>query len=241
MEIVTSDWKMADVILANHLLLPVIDRFDIALGFGDTTIKEVCRQNNVDTNFFLAIINTFHNEDYFPQKQLLSFSPLLIINYLKKTHNYYLEYVIPSIEVLLDGFLSGYKGKETDLKIIRRFYREYKQEIFSHINEEERIVFPYVLGLLTGSENPEAGSDDAGKSKYSISDFERGHSNIDEKILDLKNIIIKYLDPAYDTKQCHAFLNALFLFEEDLKDHARIEDKILVPKVREIEKALKNG
>ncbi len=241
MEIFTSDWKLADVIHTNHLLLPVVDRFDIVLGFGDKTIDEVCRLNNVDTNFFLAIINTFHNEDYFPEKQLLSFSPLLIINYLKKTHSYYLKYVVLSIEVLLDDFLSGYTGEEKDLKIIRRFYHEYKQEIFSHIDEEEKNVFPYVLGLLNRSENPDTGSGTKVRSSYSISDFEKGHSNIDEKILDLKNIIIKYLRPVYDAKQCYSFLNALFLFEEDLKEHARIEDKILVPKVREIERLVKNG
>ena len=197
--------------------------------------------SNVDTNFFLGIINTFHNEDYFPEKQLLSCSPVLVINYLKKTHSYYLEYVVPYIEVLLEDFLSEYKGEEKDLKVIRRFYQEYKQEIFSHIDDEEQKVFPYVLGLLTRLDKYDTGSGAEERNSYSINDFEKGHSNIDEKILDLKNIIIKYLSPVYDTKRCYLFLNALFLFEEDLKDHARIEDKILVPKVREIERMLKNG
>ena len=241
MEIFNPDSKFADVILRNHLLLPVIDRFDIELGFGDRSVNEVCRLKEINTNFFLAIINTFHNEDYFPQKQLLSFSPSLIVNYLKKTHRYYLNYVVPSIEMLLDDFLIGFKGEEKNLKIIRRFYHEYRQELFSHIDEEETIVFPYVLGLLKESEGQDIGAANTKADTYSISDFEKDHSNVDEKLFDLINIVIKYLDPLYDNVQCHSFLNALFLFEKDLKDHARIEDKILILKVLEIEKMMKNG
>jgi len=76
---------------------------------------------------------------------------------------------------------------------------------------------------------------------YSIQSFEKEHTNVDENLFDLKNIIIKFLTPNYNDKDCNEFLINLFQFEIDLTDHARIEDKILVPKVMRIEKELKNG
>jgi regulator of cell morphogenesis and NO signaling len=239
MVIFRSDWKMSDVIHQNHHLLPVINRFDIRLGFGDRSIEEVCRLHQADTNFFLAIINTFHNEDYFPEKQLLSFSPVLIVSYLKKTHRYYLDYNIPALEQLLDLFLSGYRGDVKDLKIIRTFYSKYKQELTAHIRHEEEQVFPYVLAVVKASES--ASDLDNGFEIYSIKNFEKEHSNVDEKLFDLKNIIIKYMNPVYDDNHCNSFLFSLCELEKDLKDHARIEDKILVSKVLELERLVKNG
>jgi regulator of cell morphogenesis and NO signaling len=55
---------------------------------------------------------------------------------------------------------------------------------------------------------------------------------------DLKNIIIKYLPPNYDLNIGNSLLASLFMFEKDLKNHSRIEDKILIPKVRQLEKMI---
>jgi len=239
MEIFNSDWKLADVIRRNYLLLPVINRFGISLGFGDKTIDEVCGLNHVDTNFFLAIINTYHNEDYFPEKQLQSYSVILIINYLKRTHEYYIDYEIPEIEKLLDDFLTGYKGPAKDLTVLRKFYNDYIQELISHIHNEDEVVFPYIMKLVKDFETKSGSSTE--KNTYSIRTFEKEHSNVDEKLFDLKNIILKYLHPSYNNFSCNAFLFALFRLEKDLVDHARIEDKILIPKIIELERKMIDG
>lgn len=62
---------------------------------------------------------------------------------------------------------------------------------------------------------------------------------MDEKMFDLKNIIIKYLPPNYNQNIGNSLLSNLFMFEKDLKNHARIEDKILIPKVKQLEKIIK--
>jgi len=82
--------KMAEVIHSSYLLLPILERFDIQLGFGDKTINEVCSDYKVNVDFFLEIINSFHDHNYFPQAQLQTFPLKLIINYIQKSHRYYL-------------------------------------------------------------------------------------------------------------------------------------------------------
>ena len=64
---ITKDMKMADVIQMNYMLIPVIYRFGINLGFGDKTVKEICEETKVDLNFFLQLVNTYHDKDYFPK------------------------------------------------------------------------------------------------------------------------------------------------------------------------------
>lgn len=233
MEIFDEKDKMVSLIRMNYHLLPVINRFGIRLGFKDKTVEQVCEEKKIQPDFFLAIVNTFHNESYFPEKELLSFSPLLILDYLKKTHQYYLSYVLPRIEGLLEKLISGCRDECTQLDLINAFYQKYKKELLLHIDDEEKNAFPYVQNLVEQNRLPE--------TAYNMHVFEKEHSNVDIKLNDLKNLILKYIEPVYDDNICNEFLITLIRFEKDIMDHARIEDKILVPSVKDLEKKLRDG
>ena len=218
---------MVTLIRTNYHLLPVLSRFGIRLGFKDKSVASICEEKDINPDFFLSIVNTFHNPGYFPEEKLISFSPLLIIQYLKKTHRYYVEYLLPKLEQLIHQLIQSCQGNCSELSMIESFYKRYKSELNHHIEEEENYVFPYILNLI---QRPD------GNSGYSIHQFEKEHSNVEVQINDLKNLVIKYLEPVYDDAICHEFLMELFRFEKDILDHARIEDKILVPQVLVLEK-----
>lgn len=219
------------MIRSNFMLLPVVNRFGIRLGVKDKTIEELCLEQQINPDFFLAIANTYHNENYFPEEELLSFSPLLILNYLTKTHRYYLEYMLPKIDKLLHHMISGCTNNCSQLMMIEKFYRNYKNELILHINDEEENTFPYIKALVSENRIPDSG--------YSIHVYQKEHSNVDVKLNDLKNLIIKYIEPSYDDNDCNEFLITLSSFEKDIRDHARIENKVLMPKVISIEKMLR--
>lgn len=219
---------MSALVTANPNLLPVMNRFGIQLGFKEKTIGEICLQREVNTEFFLAIVNTYTDEAYFPEDELLGFSPLLLIDYLKNTHNYYIGYVLPKIERLLNNLIASCLEKNSaSMKIISSFYAKYKQELLLHLKGEDEKVFPYIVDLYhTRRLRP---------GQKLISDYEDEHTNVEEKLSDLKNLVIKYLEPNYNHNDMNEFLQALFNFEKDLYDHARIEDVILVKQVMLLE------
>ncbi len=227
----TKDSKIIDLIETNYHLLPVINRFGIRLGNKDKSLDKICSSLNVNVDFFLTIINTFHNENYFPEEELKAFSPLLIIDYLKKTHQHYAEYVLPKLENLLNQLILSSQTDTQQLNIIQKFYEKYKTELLLHVQEEEDIVFPYIQQLIKNKKIDK---------KYTIHSFEKEHSNVEIKLNDLKNLIVKYIEPVYNDNICNEFLITLFRFEKDINDHTRIEDKILTPQVAEIERKI-NG
>ncbi len=227
MQIFASTDKLAGLIESNYNLLPIINRLGVRLGLKDRTIDEVCASNGINAEFFLAIVNTYNNGSYFPQQELLSFSPLQIVDYLRKTHHYYISYELPKIEGLLNQMLTGCENDCPSLKLIHEFFIKYRQELICHIADEEDRVFPYIIKLVEkGIHEPKG---------YSILNFEKEHTNVDEKLGDLRNLIIKYIEPKYNDNFCNEFLIALDRFETDIKDHARIEDKILVPMILKVE------
>ncbi|MDP2339243.1 MAG: hemerythrin domain-containing protein [Bacteroidota bacterium] len=241
MELFNENSKLASVIHKDHSLLPVINRLGIKLGFGDQTIRNICEEKDIDINFFVEIINVFHYEAYFPEKRLLDFSVSMVIEYLIKTHQYYVNYLIPENDRLIELFLLANPEESNENELVRKFYANFKEEFVIHISYEEREMFPYVLELNEAIKNPSFREQFRQKHPgFSISGFEKEHSNMDDKLDDLKNIIIKYLPPNYDQNRGNAFLNNLFMFEKDMKNHSRIEDHILIPKVKQLEKVLLN-
>ncbi|MGD2033899.1 MAG: hemerythrin domain-containing protein [Bacteroidales bacterium] len=235
--LLNKNTKMAEVIHVNYLVLPILERFDIQLGFGDKTIREVCSDRNVNVDFFLEIINSFNDHHYFPEAQFKTFPLRSIIQYIQKSHNYYLDNKIPQIESLIQKLkdLSEVSQKE-QVELIEKFFQEYKDEIIIHIQNEENDVFPYILTIDDAIS--EQRIDESLKKlvhERSIKYFIDTHTNIEDKLYDLKNIIIKYLPPAKDHTISNALLFELFRLERDLNDHARMEDKVLAPKVQYLE------
>lgn len=239
MELFNENNKLAAVIHKDHSLLPVINRLGIRLGFGDSTVREVCEKEGVDVGFFIEIINVFHYEAYFPELRLLNLSVSHVVDYLIKTHNYYRQYLIPEIERLMQLFLKSCEGRCAESALIRNFYDKFQNECLAHFQTEEREEFPYILELNRLVESRENGEVFLLKYKhFAMRNFEEDHINIDDKMFDLENIIIKYLPPNYDQNVGNALLSNLFLFGKDLKNHSRIEDHILLPKVKQLEKSL---
>jgi regulator of cell morphogenesis and NO signaling len=236
---ITPDMKMADVLFHNYNLLPVISRFNIMLGFGDKSVSEVCQEAGVNLDFFLEITNSFVDEDYIPQKELNSFPVSLIVAYLKKTHQYYLQEKIPEIERYIHSVIADEKTVNDKFKLVDGFFTEYKQELTNHIGREETKVHPYVLEIEKGFLDNKITRDLYSKiMEYSINDYASEHDNVEEKLFDLKNIIIKYLPPCNSTGLCNTILIELFRLEKDLNAHASLEDKVLIPKVAAMEEKL---
>lgn len=237
-----KDFKLSVIINKDYSLLPVINRLGIRLGFGDKTVSEVCKEQNVNLDFFIDIINIFHNENYFPQKQLLNYPINLVTTYLSQTHRYYIDFILSEIERSLNLIVSECPKDNSQLKLLQSFYLKFKDSFIKHTKNEEQNIFPYACDLSKlVSENTNA-TDFIPKYKNLLNlNFEEEHSLIDEKMADLKNIIIKYLPPVYEPIYMNALLHTLFLFEKDLKNHAHIEDKILIPKINMLKQSAFHG
>lgn len=232
--------KMAEVIHLNYHLLPILSRFGLHLGFGEKTVEQLCQQQHLDVNFFLVIVNAYHDKNFFPQRHLKGFPLKLLISYLRKSHEYFLSVKIPHIRQLLKQLTSGGEITDTEpLRLIHGFFDAYCSELSDHIRREEDKVYPYAFlveeAFLAGTPDPQIILQIEG---YSMDDYESEHDNVEDKLNDLQNIILKYLPPTLDMNLCHTLLTELFRLETDLNDHARIEDKVLVPKVKMMEKTL---
>ena len=237
--LITPNSSLSNAIHADFEILTVLQRFGINLGIADKSIAEICSTYKIDTNFFLEIINIFQNKDFFPDNKLQSFSINLIIDFLKSSHSYYNNEKIPFIESLINELYWKSNDHDRNLSVLKKFFNEYKNEVKAHTLHEEEIVYPYAV-YIEETCNGKQNINECHKKMqvYSITDYEQEHEDIEEKLTDLKNIIIKYLPPPKNQIIVNKLLFQLFRLEKDLNNHARIEEKILVPKIMKMEKTL---
>jgi len=76
---------------------------------------------------------------------------------------------------------------------------------------------------------------------YSVSDYQEHHDNIEDKLEDLKNLLLKHLPLDNDQQIRRKLLFSLFELEYDLTIHTRIEDEILIPLVEKLERTIKTS
>ncbi|PVZ12758.1 hemerythrin domain-containing protein [Porphyromonas loveana] len=222
----SSNTKLSDLICENYDLLLVITRFGISLGFGDKSIREVCEENNVNTNTLMAVINTLINRHERPSDALLAtLSAPSLISYLRQSHDYFLQFRLPALRQKLLSALSECPSEV--VFVIRQFYDEYAEEVHKHMSYEEKTVFPYVERLLAGKLD--------GRSNYRIDIFSKRHDQIEMKITELKNLLIKYY-PVRSGYELNSVLHDIFSAEDDLSAHNFVEDYLFVPLIRRIEK-----
>lgn len=238
--LIKKNIKMADVIHINYLFLRVLDRFGIKLGFGDKKIDEICKEYNVDVDFFLEVINSFNNKTYLPKCNAINFPTQQAINYLRNTHRFFLKIKVVEIENMIKDMNILCEFDKQNILLLNNFFAEYREELKTHIEREEKFIYPYIL-KISQAYNHKHISDELYQQikKHSINDYAGEHDNVEEKLFDLKNIIIKYLPPVKNSLLCQKILIELFNLEKDLNDHALLEDKLVVPIIAEKERFLK--
>ncbi|MBN2164669.1 MAG: hemerythrin domain-containing protein [Marinilabiliaceae bacterium] len=239
MMVIHGDIKMADLIMGDINILAIIQRLNIPLGFKEKTVSEVCIEHNVDIQFFIQLTQSYRDKDYFPKDHFLTFPVEWIIDYLRNSHKCYVEHRIPTIEKQIIELENNIQNQNSS-ELLLRFFREYIQEFNTHIEIEEKIVFPYTIEINKSiKDNQLTTTLKKRYSNYHIEDYVEAHNNIEEKLYDLKNILIKYIPPPTTNCKYNTLIFDLFRLENDLKDHSDIEDKVLIPKVHLLEKKLK--
>ena len=239
---INREMAMCRAVLENNRLLPLFARFNIRLGFGEKSVEEVCRINEVDPAFFMEIANAYLEEDDIPREDLAHFPLTSMVKYLRATHAYYLEVALPRVELLIGQLLNQPELSKKEVNLLSGFFEDYKKEFMQHIFQEENEVLPYILELekqsLPELPDPEFMSS---MKVYSISKFEQEHDRLEYSLENLSRLIIKYLPPLKNQELCLKVLAELADLVKDLVDHANMEDKVLIPRVSDLEQEVRSG
>ncbi|WP_289740759.1 hemerythrin domain-containing protein [Muribaculum intestinale] len=118
------------------------------MGFESKRIDCVCRENDIDPQAFLFIVNFILNGTI-DSDLLPAISPIAIVEFLQNSHDYFLKYKFPHIR---QNLTSALEETHNDINpAIIAFFDSYLEEVRKHFAYEEKKVFPYIRACKRGA------------------------------------------------------------------------------------------
>ena len=220
----SPDMKIFELVEAAPSLLSIFSRLDITLPFGDISVAEMCERDGRNVELFLIICSMHADGSYQPTRESLHCDMLQdVIDYLRASHRYYAEHMLPHTSQHLEKILQH--CDELSRNLLRRFYDEYSRYIVEHFEEEERCIFAIADSSAEGT-----------TADCSILDMP--HADIDDRSNDIASLIFKSLPTAAPTNLRCNTLEHIYALRDDLRRHTRVESMVLRPLV---EKYIKSG
>ena len=220
--------RMADLIDANPNLLLMLQHFNIDFRVSDQTVMQLCTGKGISENLFVSIANLYNGFGTKGHEPFTSEDLLQVIEFLKSSHDYYRSDKYPQISSYIRQLQEDHSEKE--LRLLEKFFNEYFTEVLDHLDYEDNVAFPYFITLLDKEQNVEEGE------VYSSKEYSEHHTDIELKLQDLKNLLLKYVTIEGDLDLRRRLFFALYELEYDLYIHSLIEESILIPSGVSIER-----
>ena len=224
---VSPNLKMSELVIDYPNMITVLQRMGIAFGFGDQRVREIAERYEINIHAFIAMLQAFEGNirhDVSLEKEAIPD----LLRFLKSSHRHFKKEQIPYIKNLIVLFSENIPQKHG--QVIVSFFDEYIREVEEHFLYEEDDIFPYIADIVT----------DPHPAKFKMSEFEKNHTDIEQKLLDLKKILIKYIPEDITSEYRIEVLRKLFELETDLAYHTFVEDHLLVPSVKKMEDDIQN-
>lgn len=223
----------------NRIAEHVFNRFGIDPRATDK-IYENTALIEVNPDFLVDVLNVFSRNQDIDYSVFEKYSVPVLVDYLLRSHSYYLEKILPEIGQSIAILLGNYNEKSALLEILYRFYFSYKTDLQEHFIEEEELLFPYANQLYKAVYfKTEIDFFTSFLQEYSINDFVENHADTEEELINIRNILSEYDPPSTNRTSFRILIEQLKNFEHDLEIHAFIEDRVLVPKLVQLEQNLR--
>lgn len=210
MALYTRDTLLADALISNPQLIPVVHRLGVKLGVGRNSIGSICSSLHIDADFFLSIVNTFLNEDYFPALPS-RFDPDMTVGYLRETGNYYRLVQIPNIERHFVPLIKT-SGLDNNLSLLIEFFNQIKLQIIDEVVYDKSVLFPLI------EKDGTASAQDLHANE---------HFEIEARLHDLLYFMVASLKGNYEPNLCNAVIQAISALDKDYSQNNRIRTRML--------------
>ncbi|MFZ4457185.1 MAG: hypothetical protein ACOYOT_13300 [Bacteroidales bacterium] len=232
---VHPDDLMSELVIRTPYLFLMLEHFSVDLKLQEKTVAQICIEQNLPLELFLVIADLYVEANSQTSIRYDKRDVKCIITYLRHCHYFYKEEKYPQIKAYIQ--LIKKLNPNPEIVMLERFFKQYIDEVSEHLDYENSTVFPYITDLLNRLEGDDISSESI---DYSVSEYRDHHDNIEEKLSDLKNLLVKYLPMGKDNSARRKLLFSLSELEFDLHIHSKIEDHVLIPLVEQMELKLKS-
>ena len=202
-----------------------------------TSIDEIALNKELNPEFIIDLVRCYDDYQNIKNIDFRQYRIPVLVDYLEKSHKYYINKRLPEIEQCLDKLVKQESNPLTYL--ILNFFEEYKSDLISHFKKEDNLIFPFCKSLFNYRYyKTESDLEYIINNGAKAMEFINDHKKDKDELKKLQDILIKYKAPVKNLSFFQIFIQQLSLFERDLKIHAEIEDNVLEKKIKSINQDL---
>jgi len=217
----------------NYEMNQVLHRYNLAKPHTLVYSYEELKALGVEPEFIFALLHVFENKLEFNSEMFRHFPLPVIIDYLRKTHRYYLTKKLLEIEQSIHHLATNYPLTHPLLLILNTFYTDYRNHLTRHIEVEETKLLPYIEYLISKERGEVV--DGQHYQSYSLKNFFDQHHDTEKDLEEVRRAMVQYSPPPSNQTMYRILLSQLQVLEKDLAIHALIEDEVLIPRAIELE------
>lgn len=190
---------------------------------GYKTLKEICDEKKLNLSEVLATVkktSTFSAPLNWDQMSLQE-----IINHIVDTYHTYAKEELPRISELLKKLYIKHSERYLYVAELQEVFETMKSELLKHMQEEESVVFPFILQLAnTENYNQEL-------AKNYLNSLNDDHLETGKALEKIRNLTNQYVPPSDACTTHKVIFNSLEHLEKNLHEHIHKENQILFPRV----------
>lgn len=226
-ELVTENIKTAHIFKKHGI--------DFCCG-GGVSIERACEKKGIDCKTLeeelTQALNT--NDRTYNYK---SWKPDFLTDHIINVHHAYVEENSPLLLQYADRVMQVHGHHNTELVDINDLVKRVVGELASHMKKEELILFPFIKKMVVAQkEGTNLPRPHFGTVDNPITMMEEEHDAAGELFREIAELSNKYTPPESACNTYRAFYAKLEEFENDLHLHVHLENNILFPKAKQMEK-----
>lgn len=236
---VQKEDKIGEVVRDNFRTAQVFESLgmDFCCG-GKKSINDACLEKELDPVSVIAQLMVVESNSHLLQ-HFNTWEVDFLIDYIINNHHNYVKRSVSTIENHLEKVINAHGIRHPEVIKIKTFFDEIKEELFLHMEKEEKMLFPYIKSMKTvQGHSMKMNCASFGSVSNPIKVMEHEHEEAGKLMAEISSLSNGYTPPS---NACNTFIvlySELKEFEQDLHQHVHLENNILFPKAVEMEKKL---
>lgn len=229
-EIVSQDYRTAGVFKKYGL--------DFCCG-GKKKLSDACERKGLDMNQLLEEIESLSRQEG-NRQNYKDWSPSFLVDYIINNHHHFVRTKLPEIKSYAKKVAKVHGKSYPVLEDMLGTFMVLKDEMLSHLDAEEQVLFPYIKkmqdSISNGNRNAEGVAE--GTAAQAIDMMEQEHDEAG-KLMERLEVMSEGFTPPEDAcTTFRVYFQNLEAFQDDLHKHVHLENNILFPKALKMEQQL---
>jgi regulator of cell morphogenesis and NO signaling len=197
---------------------------------GHRSIEDACRRVGLEPEKIKAEIAETSGQEISQPLRPENWSSTFLADYIIQNHHSYVRNAIPDIQAFLDKVCHAHGNDCLELLQIRERFLDLSEELTSHMDKEEHILFPAIKRFeAQKNENHPLIS----TIQAPIGAMEHEHVIAGDLVKEIRTLSNNYTPPDFACPTFRITYKKLQAFDNDLMRHIHLENNILFERMKD--------